>query len=151
MACEKCKQAGKAKVLHFERCGRWETRFYCTHTYTKGRLRDHEIGHTLSRAGIEPRAKPRVRRFKRGPRIEYSDAMDEFILLHYPNNKKRQRRGAKEMTIVRDEFEKKFGLPLTKGQIIGRWHRIREAAVKAAQDVRQVPSLPVLKFMEGWQ
>lgn len=152
MACPDCQQSGKTKTIHFERGGRWETRIYCRHTYTKGRLKDHQIGHTLSRAAIEQRPPPRPRRFKRGPRIEWSEAMDTFILLHYPNNnKKRARRGGKEMTIVRDAFEKQFGLPLTKGQIIGRWHRIREAAAQLAKDVRQVPSLPVLKFMEGWQ
>lgn len=151
MACEKCAQAGHTKIIHFERCGRWETRVFCAHTYTRATLNSNELRHVLSRDKVEPRAKRRAPQFKRGPKIGYTEAMDAFILLHYPrDNKKRSRRGSRVMGVIRDEFEKQFGKCLTKGQLIGRWHRLREAALQNARpDARHVPSLPKLRFMEG--
>lgn len=132
MECARCKAIGaQPKTYRYARHGQWRIIQKCRHKRQEVR-------------------QAQVRR-KRGPNIDYTDEMDAFILLHYPtDNKSRHRRGMRVMALMRDQFEAKFGVAISKGQIIGRWHRLRVAAIEAARNnVRQVPSLPVLKFMHG--
>lgn len=154
MACEKCEREGLSpRVITFTRCGRWETRVFCDHTYRRGSLSEegeregktvHQATRILSRAKIEQRPKRKSPRHRRGPKVHYSEQMDAFILLNYDNTRSRG-----VMRLMRDEFEKRFGVYVTKSQIVGRWHRLKGEAQEIAKRVRQVPSLPVLKFMQG--
>jgi hypothetical protein len=130
MECARCKAIGKQpKTYHYARNGRWRTIEKCPHQRQETR-------------------KGQVKR-KRGPKINYTDEMDAFLLLHYPRDKRRYRRNAHIMDKMRDDFEGKFGLVLSKGQLIGRWHRLKGLAVNSArEETRGVPSLPVLKFMQ---
>jgi hypothetical protein len=171
MACEKCKQAGQTKVIHFARCGRWDTRVYCKHSYTRGKLIDNEgtaqtyahgderkeVRHVLSRHDVAPlktstRSPPETKRTKH----PYSEAEDKFILTHYTAMpESRNHRGEGVMKKMLTEFAEVFGWLPTTNQVVGRYNRLcglkqdRKPMEKTEklEEVRGVPSLPVLKFM----
>ena len=153
MACEKCEQADKApKTIHFQRCGRWETRVYCEHTYKREKLNARETGHGQGRYD-----EPKIRRrpTKNADRIKYSREMDQFILARY-NSKGRWVRtefyGTNQMKKLAAEFGEKFGVANVRpNQLIGRWNRLQkldEVEPQHEDRERQVPSLPALKFMQ---
>jgi hypothetical protein len=129
MGCQKCTQLGvEPKIYRYAKGFRWERIEVCKHRtrrYIAQTARTCKL--TRSRHG-------------------YSVEMDNFILLNYPRKKQRGRRVMERMA---QAFEERFGLKVTKGQIIGRYHRLRRLALKAMRpDARAVPSLPTLKFME---
>jgi hypothetical protein len=149
MACKKCEREGKTKTIHFERCGRWETRIFCEHTYACGKLSRNEVHHEISRheAG---KIQKRIKRTYRGPRLEYTEAMDNFIRANYVTDG-RLFRGQGLMKKLAKEFDQKFGTKGTRpNQLIGRWTRLHKGDERRTVlgQVRGVPSLPVLKFMQ---
>lgn len=149
MACEKCISAGKTKIISFERCGRWETRIYCDHSYKEAKLSKAETTHVISRheAG---KAKKQARRspvMSGRAKINYTEDMDRFIALNYSGKRGRNSYGTGYMKTLRKGFTEKFGVPVTASQIIGRWNRIKEIYGGKLVE-RSVPSLPVLKFMQ---
>ena len=164
MACEKCEQAGKApKIIHFQRCGRWETRVFCEHTYQRAGLRSHNprFGQRdhLTHA-VKDERRIRRRPTKNADRIAYSAEMDKFILARYGSKGRWVRTnsyGKGEMKVLAKDFGEKFGIANVRpNQLIGRWNRLRqltepqreEVREVPEEEVREVPSLPVLKFMQ---
>ena len=154
MACEKCEQAGKApKIIHFARCGRWDTRVFCEHTYKKGKLTAHnkEFGERKRIHHVASEEETKIKRCPPlGPRVKYSREMDQWIVRNYhPSNKHDFSYGSGQMKKMAKAFDAEFSTRGTRpNQIIGRWNRLRKDGFVAKQ-VRQVPSLPRLKFMEG--
>lgn len=148
MGCEKCIAAGKQKTIHFERCGRWDTRIYCEHTYKKARLTAHNkefgerkrIRHVVTE-GIKRKPTPYA------ARRAYTAEMDAFILTNYIP---RHKWGAEVNRKMAREFMAKFNIPVTVNALIGRHHRLMQLEEERIEKMpRQVPSLPVLKFMQG--
>jgi hypothetical protein len=166
MACERCKREGKTKIIHFERCGRWDTRVYCAHTYARGKLIDNEgtngrkeVRHVLSRHGVDP-VKKNGRPMPEGTKVkhDYSSEEDNFILSNYSAEENRHcYRGLGLMKIMRQNFAEQFGWLPTANQIVGRYNRLTGGKGRALPPEREeeeapiergVPSLPVLKFMQ---
>ena len=154
MACEKCEQAGKTpKTIHFQRCGRWETRVYCEHTYKREKLNARETGHG---EGRYDERKIRRRPTKNADRIKYSLEMDRFILARYGSKGRWVRTnfyGTGQMKRLAAEFGEKFGIANVRpNQIIGRWNRLQNLLEsqwgEEMHEPERVPSLPVLKFMQ---
>ena len=158
MACERCVKEGRQKTIHFQRCGRWETRVMCEHTYTRAGIRANNKGfgqrERLTHVVSDER---RIRRrpTKNADRIIYSAEMDQFILARY-NSKGRWVRtefyGTGQMKKLAAEFGEKFGIANVRpNQLIGRWNRLQrldEVEPQHEEQERGVPSLPVLKFMQ---
>lgn len=148
MCCEKCEHEGKAKTIHFERCGRWETRVFCDHTYKRARLNKTQLGHISAAEARKTTVKGRrVKRVFAGPKQSYSADMDKFLLVNYSNN--RAHRGQGVMRDLCALFDAKFGTTGTRpNQLIGRWCRLMKLEeARILSQPRGVPSLPVLKFM----
>ena len=152
MACERCFKEGRHKVIHFERCGRWESRIFCEHTYKRARLDKKEIGHEESKTKI------RRRPTKNADRIKYLPEMDQFILARYGSKGRWVRTasyGKGEMKLLAEAFSEKFAIANVRpNQLIGRWNRLRnwererlerEATQRPAVGI---PSLPVLRFLQ---
>jgi len=154
MACQKCIDQGKQKTIHFTRCGRWETRIYCKHSYARAKLNKQETGYVLSKHEASKQKSLR-RKTPAWSRIyHYSTEMDDFILATY-NPKGRLFRGQGTMRKMVEAFDEKFGRKGTRpNQLIGRYHRLQRWALldksEALKPVgeRHTPSLPVLKFMQ---
>jgi hypothetical protein len=169
MACEKCINEGKIKIIHFARCGRWDTRIYCEHTYTRGKLianegsaetyhggnERKEVRHVLSRHQVAPikkgsRQKCPDRRLKH----DYTAEEDKFILANYSTKSNRyNHKGEGLMKKMLAAFEEEFGWRPTPNQMVGRYNRLRNLKpdhkpLENVAETRAVPSLPVLKFMQ---
>ena len=149
MACERCFKEGRHKVIHFERCGRWETRIYCEHTYQRAKLDKTQTHHVVAEGKI------RRRPTKNADRIAYSSEMDQFILARYGSKGRWVRTefyGTGQMKKLAAEFGEQFGIVNVRpNQLIGRWNRLRkleEAEPVGEEEVRGIPSLPILKFMQ---
>ena len=152
MAC-RCREEGKAKTIHFQRCGRWETRVMCEHTYQRAGLRSHNprFGQRDHLAHVVKDE----RRIKRRPtkgcnKVKYTDEMDKFILARYGSKGRwvrTEKHGQGEMKALAKEFGEQFGLVnVTPNKVIGRWNRLKK--LEAAKPVeRGIPSLPTLSFM----
>jgi hypothetical protein len=151
MACQKCIDQGKQKIIHFARCGRWDTRIYCKHTYTRGKLSENETHHVLSRHEVDPikkgsREAPEFKRVKHS----YTEAEDKFILANYTDCRHRSpHRGMYRMQKMLDEYNRVFGRRPTPNQMVGRYNRLIRMELEKAEQIRGTPSLPVLSFMRG--
>jgi hypothetical protein len=171
MACRKCEQAGRTtKTLHYQKGGRWETRFTCTHQTEVGALTKvwprENTGptHTLSRHQVDPIKKnSRLPPGSKKVKHTYSEEEDKFILANYSNYTQRHAfRGQHLMQKMLVEFERLFGRRPTANQMVGRYNRLNnlkkgrkpmarqryDVVVEEEEVVRGVPSLPVLKFMQ---
>ena len=146
MACERCTKEGKQKIIHFQRCGRWETRIFCEHTYKRASIQSNnkEFG---ERGRLRHVVTERIKR-KPTPhgRQVYTAEMDAFILANYNPSHKWGKHVNERMA---KEFVEKFKIPATLNALVGRHHRLIEMGEEKAEPVRGVPSLPVLKFMQG--
>jgi hypothetical protein len=148
MACQRCIEAGRQKTVHYARCGRWETRVFCEHTYKREKLNSRETGHGQGRYGDKIRRRPT----KNCDRVKYTHEMDDFILARYSSKGRWVRTefyGTGQMKKLAAEFGERFGIPTARpNQLIGRWNRLVKRLRAAAEEARPVPSLPVLKFMQ---
>ena len=86
----------------------------------------------------------------RAARQILTTTMDQWIVRNYhPSNRHDWAYGSGQMKKMVKAFDAEFSTRGTRpNQIIGRWNRLRKDGVVPKQ-VRQVPSLPRLKFMEG--
>jgi hypothetical protein len=146
MACQKCIEAGQTKTVHFARCGRWDTRVCCKHSYTRGKLNKKQTGHVISEKAIRRKGTPFAQR------MIYTPEMDDFILRNYASSKTHDiTRGTGQMKRLAKAFANKFKIEhMTPNRIIGRWGRLKRAERERLHN-RHEPSLPVLKFMQGWE
>jgi hypothetical protein len=143
MGC-RCKEEGKAKTIHFTRCGRWETRVYCQHTYKHQRLNARQTGHGRGRYDEQ-----KIRRKQSGlPRRAYTLEQDRFILANYKPGHQHKHRGAHIMQKMTERFAELFGIQATPNMLIGRYHRLLHEHPDVVEQERPTPSLPRLKFME---
>jgi hypothetical protein len=139
VACQKCIDEGKQKIIHFTRCGRWDTRIYCAHTYTRGKLNGNETHHVLS--GQDKKQNKTIKH-------AYSEAEDQFIIRNYSDHRNRLLcRGEGRMQKMLDEYNRVFGRRPTANQMVGRYNRLLQMAKERAEQIRPTPSLPVLRFM----
>lgn len=155
MAC-RCSEEGRQKTIHFQRCGRWETRVYCEHTYQRAGLRSHNprFGQREHLAHVVKDERRIRRRPTKGcNKIKYTDEMDAFIQARYGSKGRwvrTEKYGKGEMKLLAKAFAEKFGLVnVTPNKVIGRWNRLKklEVAKPVVPGERGIPSLPALKFL----
>jgi hypothetical protein len=150
MACEKCEREGKTKIIHFQRGGRWDTRVFCAHTYTQGKLNKAETNHVISRHQVAPiKSASRPKSADRRIKHTYSAEEDRFIIANYVTAEFGNHRGEGQMKKMRLAFEERFGWRPSANQMVGRYTRLNRDRPEIVEQVRGVPSLPVLKFMQG--
>jgi hypothetical protein len=128
MACQKCKQAGKApKVMLYAKDGRWQRVEVCKH-------------HVRRLWRLTPiRRKPTTAERRRS----YTPEQDAFLLGNYDTRKQSYGQGVNQR--MQQTFIARFGIDVSLSALIGRYHRLSQR-VRAIE--RHEPSLPKLKFME---
>ena len=124
MACEKCEQAGKApKIIHFERCGRWETRVFCEHTYKRAGLTEHnKIWHAQAH---QPRRSEQKRR-RAAVQMQHARWVHGGNGCFHSGQLQPDHKwaGRHVNELIREEFVEKFGMPATLNALMGRHRRL---------------------------